>query len=74
MPWRADNVSQDLSLGLARCRLAMGLDGRYRRRRVESAESGLAAEAHERTQQVVGALPPRPPARASAAESSMEHT
>jgi hypothetical protein len=45
MPWPADEVQSDPSLGLALCRLAMGLDGLYRRTGVhQSAESALAAE------------------------------
>jgi hypothetical protein len=45
MPWPADEVRSDPTLGLALCRLAMGLDVLYRHTRsAGSAESALAAE------------------------------
>jgi hypothetical protein len=45
MPWPADKVQSDPSLGLALCRLAIGLNVLYRRTRVnQSGESALAAE------------------------------
>jgi hypothetical protein len=46
MSWPADDLDTDPSLGLAMCRLAMGLDQLYRRTRTEAAagESALAAE------------------------------
>jgi len=45
VPWPADEIQSDPSLGLALCRLAMGLDVLYRRTRSGApAESALAAE------------------------------
>ena len=35
MPWPAEDVAADPQLGLALARLAMGLDGLYRRRRID---------------------------------------
>src|SRR4051812_18873418 len=46
MPWPVEEVRTDTSLGLAVCRLAMGLDKLYRRARPAAGggESVLAAE------------------------------
>jgi len=44
MAWPADEVQEDSSLGLALCRLAMGLDQVYRRSREAGGESALEAE------------------------------
>ncbi|HEY1295633.1 MAG TPA: hypothetical protein VGJ60_21345 [Chloroflexota bacterium] len=46
MSWPTEDVESDASLGLALCRLAMGLDELYRRTRsgVENHEAALAAE------------------------------
>jgi hypothetical protein len=44
MPWPTEDVAVDPSLGLALCRLAMGMDGLYRRTRARSAETALSAE------------------------------
>jgi hypothetical protein len=44
MPWPTEDVGSDPSLGLAICRLAMGMDGLYRRTRAGSTETALSAE------------------------------
>src|SRR5690242_14016387 len=43
MPWPADEIHEDPTLGLALCRLAMGLDALYRSVR-SGGEAALAAE------------------------------
>ncbi|GAC1329979.1 MAG: hypothetical protein NVSMB2_28830 [Chloroflexota bacterium] len=44
MPFPTDEITSDPSLGLALARVAMGLDGLYRRTRPAGGESALAAE------------------------------
>src|SRR4051812_15733955 len=46
MSWPTEDIDSDASLGLALCRLAMGLDELYRRTRTRAAnhEAALAAE------------------------------